>query len=184
MEYKLFLNGFIWLIDWTLTGSITTGQSEPGSNGNEGVLHILQISRNAASTLDVVYCHTQYTPLFFWWGGMHFQMVQNKFYRNDCIPLKELTSSVNVFIFLALLPWTKCNTQSNFERGNAYLIQNFLSSRTAVKETSLSYYLPIAKRITEGVMSFPRALMLNETQTAYFRIWTRVSNSISYNDKC
>ena len=32
----------IWPIDRTLSGATTPGQSEPGSNGNERVLHILQ----------------------------------------------------------------------------------------------------------------------------------------------
>ena len=46
---KLFLNGpikhewisniCIWLIDGILTGSTNPGQSGPGSNGNEEVLH-------------------------------------------------------------------------------------------------------------------------------------------------
>ena len=42
----------IWLIDWTLTGPTTSGQSSPGSNGNEGVLHIPQSSRTEASSSD------------------------------------------------------------------------------------------------------------------------------------
>ena len=33
-------NSFIWSIDRTLSGATTSGQSGPGSNGNEGVLHI------------------------------------------------------------------------------------------------------------------------------------------------
>ena len=33
----------IWPIDWTLSGATTLGQSGPGSNGNERVLHIPQI---------------------------------------------------------------------------------------------------------------------------------------------
>ena len=36
----------------TLTGSTTLRQSEPGSNGNEGILHILQSSRTGVSPLD------------------------------------------------------------------------------------------------------------------------------------
>ena len=36
MEYKSFLNRSIWPIDWTQTGTITPGQSGPGSNGNKG----------------------------------------------------------------------------------------------------------------------------------------------------
>ena len=35
---------FIGPIDRTLSGATTLGQSEPGSNGNEGVLCIPQIS--------------------------------------------------------------------------------------------------------------------------------------------
>ena len=32
----------IWLIDWTLSGATAQDQSGPGSDGNEGVHHILQ----------------------------------------------------------------------------------------------------------------------------------------------
>ena len=39
----------------------TLDQSEPGSNGNEGVLYIPQSSRTGASPSDVVYCHIQNT---------------------------------------------------------------------------------------------------------------------------
>ena len=34
----------IWPINGTLSGAITSGQSGPGSNGNEGVFHIPQSS--------------------------------------------------------------------------------------------------------------------------------------------
>ena len=34
----------IWLLDRTLSGAISPGQSEPESNGNEGVLRILHSS--------------------------------------------------------------------------------------------------------------------------------------------
>ena len=37
-EYEAFLKRYIWRRDGTLTGSTTPGQSEPGSNGNKGVL--------------------------------------------------------------------------------------------------------------------------------------------------
>ena len=40
---------FIWPIDRTLSGATTLGQSGPGSNGNDGVLHIPQISKAGAS---------------------------------------------------------------------------------------------------------------------------------------
>ena len=37
-----------------LTGATTPGQSGPGSNGNEGVLHIPQGSRTGTSPPDAV----------------------------------------------------------------------------------------------------------------------------------
>ena len=37
-----WLNSSMWPINGTLTGTTTPGQSEPESNGNEGVLHIPQ----------------------------------------------------------------------------------------------------------------------------------------------
>ena len=42
----------IWPIDRTLLGATTPGQSEPGSNSNEGVLRIPQISKAGASPTD------------------------------------------------------------------------------------------------------------------------------------
>ena len=39
----------IWPIDRILPGATTPGQSEPGSNSNERVLHIPQISKAEAS---------------------------------------------------------------------------------------------------------------------------------------
>ena len=56
IEYEYFLKGFIWLI-----GTINPFPSGPGSNGNEGVLHISQTSRTGASPSDAVKCHTQDT---------------------------------------------------------------------------------------------------------------------------
>ena len=44
----------IWPIDETLTDSTTSGQSGPGMNGNEGVLHIPQGSRTRTSPLDAI----------------------------------------------------------------------------------------------------------------------------------
>ena len=47
-------------IDGTLTGSTTVGQSGPGNNGNEGVVHIPK-SPGLVSLLQVVLCHIQDT---------------------------------------------------------------------------------------------------------------------------
>ena len=42
----------IWPIDRTLSGATTLGQSGPGTNDNEGVLHIPQSSSFGASPWD------------------------------------------------------------------------------------------------------------------------------------
>ena len=58
VEYKGCLNGYIVPIDGNLTGNTTQSQCELGSNGNEKVFLIPQISRTGASLSDVVDCHT------------------------------------------------------------------------------------------------------------------------------
>ena len=50
----------------TLTGTTNLGQSGPGSNGKDGVYHILENSRTEASLSDAVYCHTH---LLDGWGS-------------------------------------------------------------------------------------------------------------------
>ena len=44
IKYKLFLSRPIWPIGGILAGSTTLDQSEPGSNGNEDVLHTPKFS--------------------------------------------------------------------------------------------------------------------------------------------
>ena len=56
------------------------------------------------------------------------------------------------------------------------------SCLTKAKESSLSYYLPIAGGRIIGFIPFPRVLVLCEMQSASSRIWTRVAVSISYDD--
>ena len=53
---------------------------------------------------------------------------------------------------------------------------------TKVKELSLSYLLLITEERIGGYIPFPRVLAWRETQTAFPRIWTKVTESISYND--
>ena len=46
-------NNYIWSIDRILSGVTSPGHSGPGSDGNEGLLYIAQISRiTGASSLD------------------------------------------------------------------------------------------------------------------------------------
>ena len=50
----MILNKSIGPIDKTLKSTTTMGQSGPGSNGNEGVIHTCQISRTGSSPSDAV----------------------------------------------------------------------------------------------------------------------------------
>ena len=45
----------------TLTGTTAPGQSEPGSNDNQGVLHNPQSSKTGASPSDIIQCPSQDT---------------------------------------------------------------------------------------------------------------------------
>ena len=59
----------------------------------------------------------------------------------------------------------------------------FWTSRlTKAEETSLPYYLPIAWGGIIGFIPFPRVLVLCELQSVSFRIWTRLTVSIFYDD--
>ena len=55
----LYRNCSIWLIDRTQSGATTQGQSGPGSNGNERVLHIPHKSPKLKHHYQRVYCHIQ-----------------------------------------------------------------------------------------------------------------------------
>ena len=58
----------IWPIDRTMSGDTAPGQSEPWSNGNEGVLLIRQSSSiTEASPSEIVLCHIQNTH----WRGSY-----------------------------------------------------------------------------------------------------------------
>ena len=65
-------------------------------------------------------------------------------------------------------------------------IQSFPSLRrclTKSEEPSLSYYLPIAGGRIIGFIPFLRVLVLCEMQSVSSRIWTRITVSISYDDR-
>ena len=48
------MNNFVWPRDGTLTGTTIPDQSGPGSNDNEGLLHIAQSSRTGTVLSDTV----------------------------------------------------------------------------------------------------------------------------------
>ena len=50
----------IWLIDKFLPGANTLGQSKPGTNGNEGVLHIPQSSKAGALPSDSLMSYSEH----------------------------------------------------------------------------------------------------------------------------
>ena len=57
------------MIDGTLTGNATPGQSEARSNGNEGIFYTPEITWIEASPSEADECHTQNTIVFFLCGG-------------------------------------------------------------------------------------------------------------------
>ena len=69
---RKWLNSSTLPIDETITSTITLGQSGPGSNGNEGVLHIPQNFRTVSSSSDAVQCHTEDAYCVCVGGVLHF----------------------------------------------------------------------------------------------------------------
>ena len=55
------LNGSICSTDVTVTGATTPGQSEPRSNGNEGVLYNPKSSKTGASTSNSLVSWTRHS---------------------------------------------------------------------------------------------------------------------------
>ena len=56
----------IWPIDRTLSGATTSGQSEPGSDGNKEVFYIRQAPALLEPHHQIVSCHNQDTR----WGSL------------------------------------------------------------------------------------------------------------------
>ena len=61
IKYKSFSNRSIYFIGRTITNSTTLDQNRIGSNGNEEVLQISQISRTGVPSPNTSSCHTQDT---------------------------------------------------------------------------------------------------------------------------
>ena len=66
---------------------------------------------------------------------------------------------------------------------NSEFSSSWIGCLTKAKELSLPYYLSIAGERTDGFMPFSRTLMLIEMQPTLSRIWTRVTESISADNK-
>ena len=61
---KLFSS--VWPIDRTLSGATTPGQSETGSDGNEGVLHIPQSSSITGASSDCLVSYPRHSLKVFY----------------------------------------------------------------------------------------------------------------------
>ena len=72
----------IWQAIWptvrTRTGTAPQGQSEPRSNGNDGVAHTSQICNSGASSPIVIHCHIR-TSLLLGWGLNPVQRIQPEY---------------------------------------------------------------------------------------------------------
>ena len=71
----------IWPIDIILSGTTTPGQTGPWNNGNEGVLHILQIFKAGASPSDSLMPYPEHS------GGALLRAILNKSWRQH--PTKQ-----------------------------------------------------------------------------------------------
>ena len=92
-QYNKWLNSSIWLIIGTLTGTTIPGQSEPESNSNQGVLHILQSFRTGEVEGVLLLCRDAvsifYSPL----TGQRFSRKKNKIpTKQKSIALKAIHS--------------------------------------------------------------------------------------------
>ena len=91
-----------------------------------------------------------------------------------------------LFIFSNPSARARYDTRSVFKRSLTGLKSEFSFSKTScntkAKELSLPYYFPIAGGRIIGFIPFPRVLVLCEIQSVSFRIWTRVTVSISYDN--
>ena len=99
-------------------------------------------------------------------------------------------SYANFFLCISPTPLQRSGweTRSIFQRSKPCLNSNFSFSSTGcltkAKEVSLLYSLPKVNGSTDGFMPFPRALAWSEKQINSSRIWTRVTDFISYNGNC
>ena len=133
-------NSSIWAIDKTLSGATTPGQSGPGSNGNEGVLHIPQSSNiTEVSASDCLVSYTGHSL------GESYPSAKMQFVYSTapaswaCCTLiwlsqqcdRKLTKSSGMYL---LTPPTQSISKS---------LTSLNSKISKAKEHSLPYYLPI-----------------------------------------
>ena len=84
------------------------------------------------------------------------------------------------------LLWIERDSRSVVKKSLTGLNSKFSFTATVcvnkAKEPSQLYYIPIARGRTHGFMPFPRTFVWSETLAASSRAWTKIANSISYNN--
>ena len=119
-------NTSIWSIDRTLSKATTQGQNGPGSNGNEGVLHIFQNSKTGASPSDGLFPY----PRLSWEGGVYSTALADEADLNQFI---SIYLSLFISIYLSI-----------------YLIQIYI----AIWFKSLCHYLHNIRKFFEVFLEF------------------------------
>ena len=95
-------------------------------------------------------------------------------------PAVALCSLYQLYVFILFTLWHKVN----FRKETSWFSSISFLCLIKAEEYSLPYYLPIVGKRTNGFKFFSGALALRKMQTASSMIWTRVADSISYEDNC
>ena len=90
-------------------------------------------------------------------------------------------------MFSRATPYKRIEFKKILRAGQVSKWDNFkhqikISKKIFLLEHFLACYLPIAEGRTEGFILFSKALLRSEMQTLLSRIWTHVTNSISYDN--
>ena len=131
----------IWPIDRTLSGATNPGRCQPGSNGNEEVLYILQSSRTGASPTD---CLVSY--LGYMWRESYLSVEMQSMYSTAPADWARIMKNIKIcFILFIRLRWLLyCVIRSKFLFGNVIssLSFNFCGSiqPVIIKSPSLGLY--------------------------------------------
>ena len=104
------------------------------------------------------------------------------FYDNNCYT-HIYSDEDTVLFFYFTNPMERIWKNVNFYVVSAGLNSEFSFSRTSCfTKVKWPFYLPIAGDRRDGSMPFPRLLAWREMQTVLSRIWTPVSDFVSYDN--
>ena len=107
-----------------ISGAITSGQSGPWINGNEGILHIPQSSKTGVSLSDGLILYPKH--LLFFLGGGSYPFADMQLVRS-----KAPTHTVwAVFVFRLFLNW--CDLLNMIRICENYIIKYFLRLNTKI----------------------------------------------------